>query len=256
MRPFAPLVALLVLASFLPAAGQTALPMGDMTDVRLPADGGAAELRFEASGPGFLTVVVRSTGGEDLRVSVTDDEYQLLTGAEADMDVGGDVGAEQLVVSLPGAGPYRVLVETLGSGGAAIRVGGSFLPADIAASPPDPDGRPSGAVTLAVGASHEDRWDPSAGDTGDWYRIVVERDGVLTVITRSDGDGDLVLEVFEQGSYRLPLDRSDRDHGGVLANESITADVRAGTSIYVRVGPASKSGSAVEYRLTSGLIPG
>jgi hypothetical protein len=104
-----------------------------------------AELVVEAASAGFLTVIVRAGAGEDLTLSITDEDYQVLPGAHSDMDVAGDVGAEQLVVGLPWGGTYRVLVETYGGGGAAVSVGGAFLASELASAPPDPDGRPGAA---------------------------------------------------------------------------------------------------------------
>jgi hypothetical protein len=239
----------------LPAAGQSAFPLGSFEPVRVPS-AGTAELVVQASGAGFLTVIVRSDAGEDLTLSVTDEDFQVLPGAHGDMDIGGNVGAEQLVVGIPHAGTYRVLVETLGGGGASVRAGGAFLASELAATPRDPDGRPGEAASLAVGETHQDEIEPAEGDGWDWYRIAVESSGVLTVLTRSDGEGDLRLEIYRDGSFREAANSSDQDIDGVLGNESLTWDVQAGSVVYVRVAPALTSGDRVAYRIMSGLIPG
>jgi hypothetical protein len=237
-----------------PLIAQTPLPVGSTRPVSVPAEG-AAELTFEASAAGFLTVVVRSTGGEDISLSVTDDEFQSLPGAAVDGDIGGNLGAEQLVVGLPRPGRYVVVVEALGGDGAGLEIGATFLPTTLAALADDPDGRPSGAVSVATGASRDDTIDPSRGDMWDWHRIEVVTNGVLTLLTRTEGEGDLRLEVFEAGSYREPLESSDQDMGGVLGNESVTLTVQAGASVYARVS-AFNGNEAIKYRLASGLIPG
>lgn len=260
-RPWtaAPSVALLLLAPALvpaSAAAQTALSLGSFAAARVPSDG-SAELVFQATEAGFLTVVARSTGGEDITLALTDEEYQTLPDAESDIDAGGNVGAEQMVVQIPHPGTYRVLIDTFGGGGAGVQVAGSFLASQMAFADPDPDGRPSIATALEVSDTHEDSIDPVAGDLWDWYRITVSQAGALTVLTRCDGDGDLKLELFEDGSYREPANSSDQDIGGVLGNESITWDVQAGSTVYLRVSPTTlSSGDRVAYRITSGLIPG
>jgi hypothetical protein len=86
----------------------------------------------------------------------TDDEFQSLPGAAVDGDIGGNVGAEQMVVGLPRAGRYIVVVEALDGAGAGIEIGATFLTTNLAALAADPDGRPSGAVAVATGASHDD----------------------------------------------------------------------------------------------------
>lgn len=255
--PASPLAILLLAVVFAPwpATAQSAFPLGSFTTARVP-DGGAAEFVFQAPGAGFLTVVVRSTAGEDVTLSVADEDYQSLPGADSDIDLGGDVGAEQLVAIIPHQGTFRVLVETFGGGGAGVQVGGTFLASDLVHAEPDPDGRPGTATALEVGASHEDSIEPSAGDPWDWYRITASADGALTVLTRVDGDGDLRLEIFHEGSYREAANSSDQDIDGVLGNESLTWDVKAGDTVYIRVVPALGGGERVPYRIASGLIPG
>lgn len=248
-------LALAVLAAPPTLSAQEALPMGTLGQALL-SYGEAAEFVFDARGPGFLSVVVRAEAGEDLSLTVTDEEYQALPDGVSDRDAGGDVGAEQLVVAIPGAGRYMVLVESFSGESASFRVGATFLASDVAETPPDPDGRPSAARALAPGESHDDALDPAAGDRWDWFVITADRDGVLTVLTRSEGEGDLRLELFEEGDFRMPVDVSDQDMDGVLGNESLTLNVRAGETVYFRVAPSFGGTSAAAYRVASGLIPG
>lgn len=251
--PLVTLLAAIVIAP--PAFAQTPLPMGDMATGRLVGDE-AAEYTVEVGEPGFLTVVVRGDGDEDLRFLVTDDEYQVLPDGSVDLDVGGDRGAEQFVVALPWPGVYRVLVESYGSGGASFHIGGTFLSAETAAAAPDPDRKPSGALELAPGGDHEDALDPAGGDLFDWYRVTAAEAGSLTVLTRADS-GDLRLDLFLDGDFRESIDFSDQDQGGVLGNESLTVDVVAGQTVYVRV-TYSGVGMAeyAAYRIAAGFIPG
>lgn len=241
-------------AASAPSAAQSPLPLGTTSQARLPV-GEPSVFVFEARAAGFLTVVVRSEGGDDLAFTVTDDEGQSLPDGSADMDLGGNVGAEQLVVTLPGPGGYAVHVRSLGGMGGAFQIGGSFLESASASGIQDPDGRPSGAIRLAVGESHEDSIDAGRGDSWDWYRIDVTGDGALTVLTSSQGEGDLRLELYADGAFGEAMDASDQDMEGVLGNESITVNVRAGQTVYLRVTSAFGGGYA-GYRIASGLIPG
>lgn len=237
-----------------PVHAQMDLPLGSMTTAQVGGED-VAHFEIEVGEAGFLTVVVRSTAGEDVLFTVTDDEYQVLPEGSVDMDVGGDVGAEQFVIALPRPGVYRVLVESYGFGGASFQIGGSFLPWGGVAAPPDPDGKPSGARDLALDSDHEDTLDPAGGDGFDWYRVTSDAAGTLTVLTRAES-GDLRLDLFLEGDFREPVDTSDQDQGGVLGNESLTVDLAAGQTVYVRVGPSAGTGDYSEYRIASGFIGG
>ena len=248
------LLALLVTGVLvMPVSTQTRLPIGTTEAVQAPP-GGSAEIEYDAAGPGFLAVVVRSTGGEDVRIAVTDTDYQTLPGAASDHDLNGDVGAEQLLVTIPYAGTYRVLVETFGGGGANFEVGGTFLPSDLASADPDPDGLPSTSSELPVGETREDSIEPAVGDSWDWFRLPIDAGGVLTVFTRA-AEGDLRLDLYEDGAYRDALNSSDQDLDGVYGNESVTWNVSPGSTVFVRVSAALGGGDRVAYRIGSGLIP-
>jgi len=251
--PFRPVVLTLAL---LPASlgGQTALPIGSTTQGTLAE--GEARFVYAAKEAGFLTVVVRAQAGEDLSLAILDEEGQTLADGLSDSDVGGDVGAEQLVVVLPGAGSVQIRVRSFMDDRGGFHIGGSFLASKLVASPPDPDGRPSRATELSVGATHEASLDSDAGDVADWYRIKVEKAGVLTVLTRTDEEGDLRLEVYAEGAYEEPEDSSDQDMDGVMGNESLTIDVDAGEVVLIRVLGGFLRQDSVSYRISSGLIAG
>jgi hypothetical protein len=157
---------------------------------------------------------------------------------------------------LPEAGVYLVAVDPLGAGPLRFEIGATFLASELVAESADPDGKPSGAVELTLGGSHANFLDPMNGDHRDWYSIQVEQDGVLTVLTRSDGEGDLKLEVFRDGDFRNAAGYSDQDMDGVLGNESVSLDVRAGDTIHFRVSPSFGGGDRIDYRVGSGIIPG
>lgn len=243
-------VALLPLAL---AAQEGPLPLGSFTRGEIPYGEGAVYL-FDAPGSGFLTVVVRGEDEQDLTLAVYDQDGQALPDGQVDRDMGGRVDAEQMVVTIPRGGRYTVAVESFSGVASAFQLGATFFPAEVAALPEDPDGRPGLAMELAVGASHEDSVSPGDGDAWDWYRIPVTQAGVLTVLTR--GEGDLTLEWYEEGSFQQAMDYSDQDMDGALGNESLTLNVGPGDVVFVRVTPLGGGGEPVPYRIASGLIPG
>ena len=256
-RRLAPLV---VAAVLLPTAltAQVALPVGSTSSGTVSAQ--AAEYVVDLDGPGFLSVVVRASGeDDDLVLSVTDDEGQVLLSGRSDIDLGGNMGAEQLIVQIPWGGQYGVVIEqNYGSATVSFEVGATFLATPLAQAEPDPDGKPSGATALELDGGHEDSINPAQGDGWDWYAVTSASAGVLTVLTRAvdDQEGDLRLDVYRAGDLREPEDGSDQDQSGVLTNESVSMDVAAGETIYVKVSPSFSGSSRVAYRIAAGLIGG
>jgi hypothetical protein len=213
-----------------------------------------AELEFRAESAGILTVIARSTDESDLVLVVTDGDGQPLPDGRSDQDIGGDTGAEQFAVTIPRTGTYRVRVETYSWESAGFRVGASWLAFPDLEVPPDPDGSPSTAIPIAVEQqSVSGSIDGSTGDYWDWYVLIADRSGTLTVATRAD-EGDLVLEAFEEGQYTEALERSDQDLQGINGNEALTLIVTAGQALYFKVSAFSE-GTAIDYRLQIGFIP-
>lgn len=253
------LVPLLTAAILLPTAGwaQTDLPIGSTAPGTVSA-GTAAEYVVTLDEPGFLAVVLRAmVDDEDLVLYVTDDEGQTLLEGRSDSDLGGRMGAEQLLVQIPWAGNYGVRVErNYGSGTASYEVGATFLATPMAAAEPDPDGKPSGAIALEIDGGQQDSIDPAQGDGWDWYSVTAPSTGVLTVLTRAvDSDeGDLRIDVFREGDLREPEEGSDQDESGVLTNESVSVDVVAGETIYVKVAPSFMGNGMISYRIAAGII--
>lgn len=234
-------------------AAQSPLPVGRTAEGTL--SGGKALYAFSAKEAGFLTLVVRASAGEDLSLSVSDAEGQVVPDGTSDADLGGEVGSERFVVALSAPGSYVVAVRCYEET-ASFQLGASFLPSQLASSPDDPDGRPSGAVELPVGGTRDDAIDPPSGDRVDWYRIPIAKDGVLTVFTRAEGDGDLKLERYVAPDFGEPKETADEDRDGVMGNESLTLDVKAGDVILLRVVPAFWGAVTVKYRIATGLIAG
>jgi hypothetical protein len=212
----------------------------------------AAEYTFTAEAPGMLTVVVRGDASADLALALTDAEGQEIS--RVDGDVGGNTAAEQLMVQIGQAGAYRITVETFG-GTATFKIGSSFVPFPELATPPDPDGSPRRAQVVAANKAIEDSINPQAGDNVDWFVFKAPAAGTVTAVTRGLGDGDLVLEAFANDDFRRPVNRSDQDMQDNAGNESVTASVAAGQSVYFRVSANWRGATEIPYRLTIGFIP-
>lgn len=213
----------------------------------------AYSLRLESAG--VLTVVVRSTDDADLVLAVTDADGQPLPDGESDQDLGGDSGAEQVAVTIPRAGTYRVSIRPYSSSKAGFRIGVSWLAFPDLEQPADPDGAPSSAIVMRVGQEpRHDSVNSGVGDHWDWFAVPIDQPGMLTVATRAD-QGDLVIEAFNEGEYTEAIERSDQDLQGVNGNEAITLSVQAGETMYFKVSAFSTSSEAVQYRISLGFIP-
>ena len=149
-------------------------------------------------------------------------------------------------------------------GAAAFRIGASWLPFADLEFPADPDGSPSTAISLPPEQqTHDGSIDQVMGDYWDWFVIVPDRAGTLTVVTRMAmlpgallvaQEGDLVLEAFEEDSYAEQWERSDQDLQGVLGNEALSLAVVRGEPIYFKVWAYSSS-DPINYRLLVSFIP-
>lgn len=212
-----------------------------------------ATYRFNASAAGVLTVAVAAD--DDVSLTITDAEGQALPDGTADVDLFGVVGNEQLVVTLPEAGEYRVLVRKLSSGSTKFQIGGAWVAMPAFARASDPDRRPSLAATVEVGQSREDSLNHSQGDSWDWYALTPKTAGTLTVILRAvnDSSPDLALELYSAKDLTKPAARADDDQQGNTSNESASMDVAAGEKIYIKVLGAVGSATG-PYRLASSLI--
>lgn len=228
------------------------LPIGSTTP-GTTSTGAVASYAFNAPSAGVLTVAVRATSETDLVLLVTDTDGQALPDGQSDQDLGGDSGAEQLAITLPRAGKYLVRVRPFSSGLGEFRIGASWLEFPELERLADPDGSPSTASPMAVGEGINDTIDPSAGDHWDWFSIQIGQSGQLRVATRA-GEGDLVLESFNEGEFAQPVERSDQDLEEVTGNEAIVLVVRAGQTLYFKVSAFSSTGEAIAYRLTAELI--
>jgi hypothetical protein len=209
---------------------------------------------FAAQAAGILTVAVRGEGDTDFVLLVTDEDGQPLVDGRSDRDIGGRTGAEQVTVDVPGPGRYLATVVVNGGGNGKFNVGAAWLAMPQVAREPDPDGSPRRAVALELSKAKADSLGGPSGDLWDWYSVQCDAPGTLTVLTKSEGEGDIVLEVFAAGRYASAVDRSDQDMQGVRGNESVTANVQAGDTLYFRVSAHSVR-EPIAYKISSGFIP-
>lgn len=255
-----PAVRLFVLTAAAFAAGTAVLsaqtpaqlPVGKTTSGTVSSSAPAV-YRFTAPSAGALSVAVHADS--DVTLKVTDADGQQLPNGSSDQDLFGSGGNEQLMVTVPDRGEYRVEVALFGGGNAKFEIGAGWIAMAAFARPADTDGRPSQATALEVGRSHEDSLDSDAGDSWDWFSITPKTSGSLTVILRSvnNDSPDLALELYTADKLSEHAVRSDNDLQGNTTNESATIDVKAGERIYVKVLGATGSPSG-RYRVASSLI--
>lgn len=246
-------MAVIAVAFALPAAAHAQQAL-QLNQVQKGNAGGntPAVFNFNAESAGVLTVVVRADGDTDLQLAIADAVGQVLPDAEADRDLGGNTGAEQLAAVIPGAGQYQVRVSTFfGSGPFEIVAGWISYPK--LAGPMDPDALPTAAATLSPGSPIEDSIDPSSGDNWDWFKVTADSAAAITVITEAS-EGDLALEVFSGDNFSEAVNRSDQDMQGVAGNESLTIQASAGQTYYFKVSPVFGSGGAISYRIRVGIM--
>jgi hypothetical protein len=234
------------------AQGAVALPLGKTAAGQVTSRA-ASIYRFNAQAAGVLTVAVHADA--DVTLTVTDEDGQALPDGTSDRDLYGSGGNEQVSVTLPEGGDYRVHVALLDGSSAKFEIGAGWIAMPAFARASDPDRRPTLGTTLDIGRSHEDKLDGDAGDNWDWFSFTAKTSGTLTVILRSvnDDSPDLALELYTSDELAKPSVRSDDDLQGNTTNESATIDVKAGQKVYVKVMGATGNPSG-SYRLASSLI--
>lgn len=118
--------------------------------------------------------------------------------------------------------------------------------------PADPDGRPSGAQPLALGATQNDSLDCDQGDCADWFLVDVPAKGTLVVGLAADAatnpDVDLDLILYDIKGTSIGSEKTTGRSSIELRSEVAPA------SYYVAVGFAAESKSAgvqIPYTLTA-----
>lgn len=241
----------LIAAGTVTYASQQQLTLGSIIEGTTGSSGPAVFI-FTAETPGVLTVVVRGKDDSDLQIVVADAVGQELPGGRFDVDLRGNVGAEQGATVISAPGEYQVQVHTW-SGMGAFELAASWLEFASLGGPADPDGMPTAAAALMPGTPIDDSINPASGDAWDWFRVTADSAGVITVITEAPV-GDLVLEVFREGQFGESVNRSDQDMQGVVGNESLTVQAAAGETYYFKVSPAFESGETISYRIRAGIM--
>ncbi len=239
-----------------PAASVPALSTGATANGALGARGEPSKYRYTSSGPGVLTVAVH--GVADLTLRVTDEDGQTLPDGSSDRDMRGEMGAEMLAVVLPRRGNYMVEVAANGGGGAIpFVISAAFASMPAFERPEDPDGRPGNAKALAAGTGLEDQLHLDAGDAVDWYTLRATEAMTLFVMTRvpEGEDHDLVLEAFIGGMYGEAAVRSDQDLQGVVGNETVSVDLKAGDVLHLKVSAHGERGGPMPYRISVTRAP-
>lgn len=233
-------------------AGPLPLPVGITAEGQV-VNGSPTVYTFTAASAGVLAVAIHAES--DVTLTVTDEDGQALPDGGSDRDLFGSGGNEQVMVSLPDGGEYRVVVELLAGGRSAFEIGAAWIAMEAFARPQDADRRPSQASVIDVGQSLQDSLDSDQGDSWDWFVLTPKAAGTLTVILRSidDDSPDLALELYLDGDLTAYVIRSDDDLQGNTANESASIDVGAGQRVYVKVLGATGAPTG-PYRLASSLI--
>lgn len=234
------------------AWSQQQLTLGAVTSAVTGESNSPSVFAFNAETAGVLTVVVREQGDADLLLDVTNFLGQRLPEGHSDQDLNGHGGAEQVGVTIPIAGDYKVEVGAWGAGG-SFDIAAGWISYPAVSREPDPNGLPTDATDLVRGTLVDDQIDPSSGDLWDWYKIAATSAVVITVLTEAP-EGDRVIELYNGGEFGDYENRSDQDLGGVNGNELMTVQAQAGQTYYFKIAPAFESGQTIPYRIRVGIM--
>ena len=118
--------------------------------------------------------------------------------------------------------------------------------------PADPDGRPAGAQSLALGATQKDALDCDQGDCADWFLVEVPAKGTLVLDLRADAathpDVDLDLILYDVKGTSIGSEKTSGRSSVELRSEAAPA------TYYVAVGiapDANSAGVAIPYALAA-----
>lgn len=118
----------------------------------------------------------------------------------------------------------------------------------LAQTPPaPPPAAPRGTLPLGAPAKGEARSEHAAV-----YTFRAETAGVLTVVVRAQGEGDLGLLVTDEDGQPLRDGASDRDVGGVRGAEQLAATIPYAGTFHVRVEGTSFDGTP--FMIAAGWI--
>jgi len=91
-----------------------------------------------------------------------------------------------------------------------------------------------------------------------WYVYRAPDSGAFSLSTRRSGEssGDLVLEAYLDEDFSHSVARSDSDHGGDRANESIAIGMQAGQTVHVRVSQWGFDRNPLSFHVEADFAPG
>ena len=238
------------LAAALAAAETDAGPLaiGQARDLEI-GGGELVSLNVAVDAAGILTVVTRGAKDQDadLVLLIMDADNQPLRGGQADVDANENPVCEQVVVEIPWAETWKVKIGNNGGDTAKVKLVASFAALAEVAREPDIDGRPSKAKAIEIGQVVEDTLSAVDYDVADWYQIVAEADGRLSVFSAGDEALDLALNVTTGEKFDEAVGDADNDLNGETANEGLVIPVKAGQTYYIQVMALVDSGG--KYRL-------
>jgi hypothetical protein len=114
--------------------------------------------------------------------------------------------------------------------------------------PPDPDGRPAGAQTLALGTTQTDSLECDSGDCADWFAVEMPEKSTLVLElgaeAASSPDVEVEMILYDSKGVALGSEKSGGHSSIVLRSELAPA------VYYVAVG-SQASGIAIPYTLTA-----
>lgn len=228
MRRLAHLILSLALLAAVAVADD--LPLGSSVERQI-ADGEAVSFELEVESAGYLTVLTRSRE-IDLTLTVSDESGMSLDGGTSDGDIGGVGGNERVVVLLPTAGRYRVVVSAYEGGSSGpFEIGASWIAFPSAERQSEPDDRAAGATEVGIGSQVSGTLDGGSGDRLDWVRIPVEEEGIVQIVVLSH-DGDIQLEAFREADTTSAIQSSDRDLQGMAGFETLSL-MSAGDEVFL-----------------------
>ena len=111
------------------------------------------------------------------------------------------------------------------------------------------------AEVLALPLMHTDALDQNGRR---WYRYSAPESGAFSLSTRSTGqdDGDLVIEAYVDEDFSQSVARSDSDHDGDRAAESIAVGLQAGQVVHVRVSQWGFDRDPLSFELEAAFAAG
>lgn len=159
-----------------------ALPVGQTVNGQT-GDEAPMVYRFTFPRSGALSVVVRSD--DDIQIAVSDTFGQDLLDGRGDMDLHGQPGAEQAVLTAGAGQVIDIEIGNWDNGVCPFQITAGFIAIEGMEVAPDPGGNPGDATDLILGQPFVGQLNADEADRRDWYRLEVPAAGYLCVFTDS-----------------------------------------------------------------------